>query len=321
MNATLVGLSNLTKYFTQGGLLQPKNGIVKAVDGVSFEIVQNETLGLVGESGCGKTTVGRLVLGLIKPDAGQVWFQGRNIFETSKKEMRALRRNMQVVFQDPFSSLDPRMMVKDIVAEPLRVHGISAKEGLKQNVLDLLERVGLEPEHMTRYPHEFSGGQRQRIVIARALALNPKFIVLDEPTSALDVSVQARILNDLQDIQEKLDLTFLFISHNLSVMKHMSDRIAVMYIGKIVEIAPSEELFVNAIHPYTEALLSSVPRLTSENGHTRTILHGEVPSAIDPPRGCRFHPRCPYAAEDCSKSEPKLMEVRKGHSVACPVRL
>ncbi len=318
----LVEVRNLVKHFpvTRGFLFQRQVGVVRALDGVSFAIREGETLGLVGESGCGKTTLGRVMLRLLEPTSGEVLFRGRNIFTLSRGEVRRLRRDMQIIFQDPYSSLNPRMTVGDIVGEPLEIHGLARGREKVRRVQELLEIVGLSPQHINRYPHEFSGGQRQRIGIARALALNPKFIVCDEPVSALDVSIQAQILNLLQELQRTFRLTYLFIAHDLSVVKHISDRVAVMYLGKIVELAPVDALFENPQHPYTEALLSAVPIPDPELKRERILLPGDVPSPVNPPSGCRFHTRCMYAVKRCAAEDPQLEEVSPGHWVACPVR-
>ncbi|SNB74141.1 ABC transporter ATP-binding protein [Thermoflexus hugenholtzii] len=317
----LVVVRDLKKYFpVRRGLLQRVVAWVKAVDGVSFNIRRGETLGLVGESGCGKTTVGRTILRLIEPTAGEVYFEGRNIFALTKSELKALRRDMQIIFQDPYSSLDPRMPVGASIAEGLAVHGIGTPKERMEMVIDLLRKVGLEDYHARRYPHEFSGGQRQRIVIARALALRPKFIVCDEPISALDVSIQAQIINLLKELQEEFHLTYLFIAHNLSVIEHVSDRVAVMYLGKIVELTSREELYRNPLHPYTQALLSAVPIPDPTLKRERILLKGDVPSPLNPPAGCRFHPRCPVAMAHCAREEPPLINVgtpQQEHWVAC----
>jgi len=318
-NNSLVEVQGLTKYFAQrrglfGLRAQPA---VRAVDGVSLAVKRQETLGVVGESGCGKTTLGRCILRLIEPTGGEVLFEGVNILTLGSTEMRQRRRDMQMVYQNPFSSLDPRFNVLRLVSEPLRTHTDLRGEALAARVMDLLERVGLERGHLYRYPHEFSGGQCQRIAVARALALNPKLLVLDEPTSALDVSVQAQILNLLQELQREFSLTYLFISHDLSVVQHISDRIAVMYLGKVVELSTSEAIFGRALHPYTEALLSSTPIPDPDAEKKRIILEGGVPSPINPPPGCRFHPRCPKAMPLCSQVEPELVDVGDGHLVAC----
>lgn len=317
--AILVEVRGLTKYFAQrGGLFglraQPA---VRAVDGVSLAVRRQETLGVVGESGCGKTTLGRCMLRLIEPTGGKILFEGVNILALDPAEMRRRWRDMQMVFQNPFSSLDPRLSVLSLVSEPLRTHTDLRGEELAARVVELLEQVGLEKGHLYRYPHEFSGGQCQRIALARALALNPKLLVLDEPTSALDVSVQAQILNLLQELQREFSLTYLFISHDLSVVQHISDRIAVMYLGQVVELSTSEAIFGKALHPYTEALLSSTPVPDPDTKRKRIILEGGVPSPINPPPGCRFHPRCPKVMPLCSQAEPELIDVGNGHLVAC----
>ncbi len=317
----LAVVRGLKKYFpVRRGLLQRVAAWVKAVDGVSFTIRRGETLGLVGESGCGKTTVGRTILRLIEPTAGEVYFEGQNIFALSKSELKALRRDMQIIFQDPYSSLDPRMPVGASIAEGLAVHGIGTPKERFEIVIDLLRKVGLEDYHARRYPHEFSGGQRQRLVIARALALRPKFIVCDEPISALDVSIQAQIINLLKELQEEFKLTYLFIAHNLSVIEHVSDRVAVMYLGKIVELTSREELYRNPLHPYTQALLSAVPIPDPTLKRERILLKGDVPSPLNPPSGCRFHPRCPVATRYCAQEEPPFVNVgtqQQEHWVAC----
>jgi len=315
---TLLEVSDLKKHFPiRGGVLGRTVSYVYAVDGVSFKIGKGETMGLVGESGCGKTTVGRCILRLIEPTAGEIRFEGLDISKIDDKQMAKLRPKMQIVFQDPYASLNPRMTIKDIVGEPMLVNGIARGLELRRRVLELLLMVGLAEDHMNRFPHEFSGGQRQRIGVARALSLNPEFVVLDEPTSSLDVSVQAQTLNMLQDLQRKLDLTYLFISHNLSVIKHMSERIAVMYLGKIVEIASKAELFRTQLHPYTQALFAAIPIPDPEISRERIVLGGDVPSPVNPPSGCRFHPRCPKMIPICKEQEPQLIEVTKHHYVAC----
>jgi oligopeptide/dipeptide ABC transporter ATP-binding protein len=299
------------------GLFSSTKENIKAVDNVNIEIRKGETFGLVGESGCGKTTLGRILIHLIPPTAGTLVFMGSDLMAITKSELRKLRPHMQIVFQDPSSSLNPRMTVKKIIGEPLKINKRFKGEALNTKVLELLKTVGLDEQHMYRYPHEFSGGQKQRIGVARALALNPDFIVLDEPTSSLDVSVQAQILNLFKDLQEKFGLTYLFITHDLSVIKYISDRVAVMYAGKIVEYAPTKDLFWEQLHPYTKALLSAIPvpdpRVKTKHIH----LKGEVPSLITPPSGCRFHPRCPQAMPICSETEPVLKEFHKDHFVAC----
>jgi len=315
----LVTVENLVKYFpVRAGVFQRIQGWVQAVDDVSFTIKEGETLGLVGESGCGKTTVGQAILRLIEPTSGSVRFAGTDITTLSPSELKALRRSMQIVFQDPYSSLDPRKTIGESVAEGLKIHRVGSAREQHERVLELLQRVGLEDYHGKRYPHEFSGGQRQRVGIARALALNPRFIVADEPVSALDVSIQAQVLNLLRDLQQDLGLTYLFIAHNMSVVEHISDRVAVMYLGKIVEIAPTRELFSNPLHPYTQALLSAVPVADPRHKRDRIILTGDVPSPLNPPSGCRFHPRCPQVMNDiCPLREPTLIEKSPGHWVSC----
>jgi len=319
----LLEVKNLKKYFPiQQGFLRRTVGYVRAVDGVSFYIREGETLGLVGESGCGKTTTARVILRAYEPTAGQVLFKARNgewanIPDLEKKQLRLLRREMQMIFQDPFSSLNPRMTLLQIVGEPLVIHGIAKGKELEERVAELLRVVGLRPEYMSRYPHAFSGGQRQRIGIARALALNPRLIVADEPVSALDVSIRAQILNLLQDLQEQFHLTYLFIAHDLSVIEHISDRVAVMYVGKLVEMAETEELFMNPKHPYTEALLSAVPKPDPRMRKRRIVLPGEVADPSNPPPGCYFHPRCRYARPVCRGEEPVLREIEPGHFVSC----
>jgi peptide/nickel transport system ATP-binding protein/oligopeptide transport system ATP-binding protein len=313
----LLDVRDLRKTFTVApGPLGGRPQLLRAVDGVSFALQQGETLGLVGESGCGKSTTGKLILRLLEADAGEIRFEGRDLRALSPHRLRPLRRRMQMVFQDPYSSLNPRQKVGDIVGEPLRIHGLARGEALRAEVLRLLGTVGLAPEHYDRYPHEFSGGQRQRIGIARALAVNPSLIVADEPVSALDLSIQAQVINLLRDVQQRFGLTYLFIAHDLSVIEHMSDRIAVMYLGRIVELAPAEALYRAPRHPYSEALLNAVPVPDpARRGHRP--LGGEVPSPLAPPPGCHFHPRCPYAREICSTVYPPLEEKESGHLAAC----
>ena len=310
---TLVSVRDLVKHFPVEG----SEDVVRAVDGVTFQIFAGETLGLVGESGCGKSTVGRCLLRLIEPTSGEVNFEGRNILSLNKKDLRQIRREMQIIFQDPYASLNPRMKIGDIVGEPLVIHNEGTKSERRDRVAQLLRRVGLDPDYMNRYAHEFSGGQRQRIGVARTLALNPKLIVADEPVSALDVSVQAQVVNLLQELQEEFRLTYLFISHGLAVVEHISTRVAVMYLGRIVEIAPAPELYAQPLHPYTQALLSAIPIPDPAQKRKRIILQGDVPTPINPPSGCRFRTRCPIAIEDCAHVDPELREVSPGHAVAC----
>ncbi|ACK42443.1 MULTISPECIES: ABC transporter ATP-binding protein [Dictyoglomus] len=318
----IIEVKNLKKYFPikRGIVLSKHVGDVKAVDDVSFYIRKGETLGLVGESGCGKSTVARTIIRLLEPTDGQIIFDGIDITKLPSRDLRKIRKDMQIIFQDPYSSLNPRMTVSEIIGEPLKVHGIVKNSKEKERrVQELLDLVGLAPYHATRYPHEFSGGQRQRIGIARALALNPKFIVADEPTSALDVSIRSQIINLMQDLQKEFKLTYLFISHDLAVIRHICDRIAVMYLGKIVEIANNDDLYNSPLHPYTQALLSAIPIPDPEMAKKRKkiVLTGDVPSPVNPPLGCRFHPRCPNVMDICSKEEPKLKEIKPGHFVAC----
>jgi oligopeptide transport system ATP-binding protein len=318
----ILEVKNLKKYFPiKRGIVFSKHvGDVKAVDGVSFYIRKGETLGLVGESGCGKSTVARTIIRLLDPTDGEIIFDGVDISKLPYSSLRRIRRDMQIIFQDPYSSLNPRMTVSEIIGEPLQVHKIvSSSKEREKRVQELLELVGLAPYHATRYPHEFSGGQRQRIGIARALALNPKFIVADEPTSALDVSIRSQIINLLQDLQKEFKLTYLFISHDLAVIRHICDRIAVMYLGKIVELSENEDLYTSPLHPYTQALLSAIPIPDPELAEKRKkiVLTGDVPSPVNPPSGCRFHPRCPSAMDICSKIEPELKEIKPNHFVAC----
>jgi peptide/nickel transport system ATP-binding protein/oligopeptide transport system ATP-binding protein len=314
----LLVVKNLVKYFpVRGGFLQRVTGWVRAVDDVSLTIRNGETLGLVGESGCGKTTIGRTILQLIPATSGSVEFDGRSVFELKGRELKALRRDMQIIFQDPLSSLDPRMPIGECIGEGLKVQKIGTSRERLETVHRTLRMVGLEDYHARRYPHEFSGGQRQRIGIARALALRPRFIVCDEPVSALDVSIQSQVLNILRELQEELNLTYLFIAHNLSVVEHISVRVAVMYVGKIVELSPRDELYRNPLHPYTKALMSAIPIPDPHLIRDRIILPGDVPSPLNPPSGCRFHPRCSFAMKICPVREPEFKEVGMDHWVAC----
>jgi oligopeptide transport system ATP-binding protein len=318
----LLEVKNLKMYFpvTSGIIFQRAVAHIKAVDDISFFVRKGETLGLVGESGCGKTTTGRCILQLYKPSGGTINFDGRELTGLSTRQMRQMRRQMQVIFQDPFSSLNPRMTAGNIIGEPLIVHGlVNSKAEYKERVAELLQNVGLNPYMGDRFPHEFSGGQRQRIGVARALSVDPQFIVCDEPVSALDVSIQAQIINLLEDLQERFNLTYLFIAHDLSVVRHISDRVAVMYLGRMVEIADRNDIYVNPLHPYTKALLSAVPipDPVIDAQRERIILSGEVPSPLNPPSGCVFHPRCPIAIDDCSRVIPDLREVEPGHWAAC----
>ena len=309
----LVDVRKLVKHFP----VENSDDVVQAVDDVSFDIIGGETLGLVGESGCGKSTVGRCILRLHEPTAGEVLFEGRNIIGLPNNEMQALRREMQIIFQDPYASLNPRLSIRSIISEPLKIHGIGSRSEQDERVADLLKKVGLDPKYADRYPHEFSGGQRQRIGIARALALDPKLIICDEPVSALDVSVQAQVVNLLQDLQDEFGLTYLFISHGLAVVEHISDRVAVMYLGKIVEICEARELYEMPLHPYTKALLSAIPLPDPTQKRDRIVLTGDVPTPINPPSGCRFRTRCPLAIDDCASITPELKEITPGHFAAC----
>jgi oligopeptide/dipeptide ABC transporter ATP-binding protein len=315
---TLVRVDHLKKYFpVRSGVMQRVEAHVLAVDDVSFEIRKGETLGLVGESGCGKTTVGRTMLRLIEPTSGSAIYNGRDIFKLKSRELKPVRRDLQIIFQDPYASLDPRVPIGESVMEGLHIHRIGSPAERVEIMMETLKKVGLETYHARRFPHEFSGGQRQRIGIARALALRPKFIVCDEPVSALDVSIQSQVLNILKDLQQEFGLTYLFIAHNLSVVEHISDRVAVMYLGKMAELADRDELYRSPLHPYTRALMSAIPVPDPKLKRTRIILTGDVPSPLHPPSGCRFHPRCPVAQEVCSQKEPEWRELRPGHFVAC----
>ncbi len=317
---SLLEIRDLRKHFPVGeGLFSRNRGVLKAVDGVNLSVEEGETLGLVGESGCGKSTLGRAILRLIEPTSGEVIFQGKNLLTLSQRELRAMRRQMQIIFQDPYASLNPRMRVGDIVGEGLEIHKLAKGRAKRERVNELLHQVGLREDHYDRYPHEFSGGQRQRIGIARALAVSPKFIVCDEPVSALDVSIQAQIINLLQELQEKMHLTYLFISHDLRVVEHISHRVAIMYLGKIVEIAKGDSIYQDAKHPYTKALLSAVPMPDISRKKERVILEGDVPSPVNPPSGCTFHPRCSYREAICDKTEPPLEFDSAGHGVSCHV--
>jgi len=322
MTETLLSVKNLKKHFAiSGGILKREVERVHAVDGVSFDIDKGETLGLVGESGCGKSTTGRCILRLIEPSAGEVWFQGVDVTRMDHIALRAMRRDMQIIFQDPYASLNPRLTVGAIIGEALQIHNLAkSRKALEERVVELLETVGLQPDHLFRFPHEFSGGQRQRIGIARALAVEPKLVICDEPVSALDVSIQAQVINLLEDLQDKFGLTYLFIAHDLSVVEHISDRIAVMYLGRVVEIAPARALYDTPLHPYSEALLSAVPIPAPTVKRKRIMLQGDVPNPIRPPPGCHFHTRCPIAKPDCSQKDPELLEKRPGHWVACHYR-
>jgi oligopeptide/dipeptide ABC transporter ATP-binding protein len=314
----LVVVNNLVKYFpVKAGLFQRVVDWVQAVDNVSFTIREGETLGLVGESGCGKTTIGRTMLRLLEPTSGSVLFDGVDVFGLRGRQVKGMRRNMQIIFQDPYASLDPRMPIGESVMEGLDVHQIGTRRERFEAMIATLKKVGLEDYHARRYPHEFSGGQRQRIGIARALALRPKFIICDEPVSALDVSIQSQVLNILKDLQREFGLTYLFIAHNLSVVEHISDRVAVMYLGKMVELTSRDELYREPLHPYTQALMSAIPIPDPTLKRERIILKGDVPSPLHPPKGCRFHPRCPVAVGQCSQEEPKFMEARPDHWTAC----
>lgn len=315
----LLEIKNLKKYFpVKAGVFRRTVAHVKAVDDISFHINKGETLGLVGESGCGKSTAGRTILRLLEATEGEITFEGQNLLKLDKRELREMRKEMQIIFQDPYASLNPRMTVADIVGEPIDIHGLAAnKKERNERVTEILDTVGLGTEYMKRYPHEFSGGQRQRIGVARALAVDPSLIIADEPVSALDVSIQAQVINLMQDLQKDFSLTYLFIAHDLSVVKHISDRVAVMYLGKLVEVADKQKLFDDPKHPYTQSLLSAIPVADPTYKSDRIILEGDVPSPVNPPSGCRFHPRCPYAMEICSEVEPEYKDYGEGHYAAC----
>lgn len=321
MDTPLIEVENLKKHYpVRSGLWGRVRASVKAVDGVSLKIMEGETLGVVGESGCGKTTLGRLLLRLVEATEGRVVYQGRDVLNVGNRQMRELRRSMQIIFQDPYSSLNPRMTVGGIIGEALKIHELVPPERIDARVAELMEQVGLQPSYARRYPHEFSGGQRQRIGIARALAVEPKFIVADEPVSALDVSIQAQIINLLQDLQRDLGLTYLFIAHDLSVVRHISDRIAVMYLGRIVELADRDELYAHPSHPYTKALLSAVPVPEPGASTQRVVLEGDVPNPASVPSGCPFHPRCPEKRDRCTQTVPQLVDLGNGHQTACLLR-
>lgn len=318
MTQPLIEVKGLTKHYqVKKGLFGKKVGVVRAVDGIDLMVNTGETLGLVGESGCGKSTTGRLLLRLIEADQGEIFFNGSNIRDLPSEPLRKMRREMQMVFQDPYASLNPRLPIAEIIGEPLRTHDISSSKERLERVKSLLEVVGLSKRHLNRYPHEFSGGQRQRIGIARALALNPKLIIADEPVAALDVSIQAQVLNLMVDLQQEFNLTYIFIAHDLSVVQYISNRVAVMYLGKIVEVASSEELYLRPKHPYTQALLSAIPMPDPSLKRERILLSGDVPSPMNPPSGCRFHTRCPYVVERCRQEEPELKVMEGRHQVAC----
>lgn len=316
-NIPLLEIRHLKKYFPITTTLGKTKGFVKSVDGVDFDLYENQTLGLVGESGCGKSTTGRTILRLIEPTDGEAIYQGKNIFQLKGKALKQIRKEFQIVFQDPHSSLDPKMRIGDAVMEPMKIHHIGTKKDRMDRAMELLLKVGIREDQFYRYPHEFSGGQRQRIGLARALAVNPKLVVCDEPVSALDVSIQSQVINLLEEIQEQFQLTYLFISHDLSVVRHMADQICVMYLGQIVERAPTDELFTHPLHPYTQALLSAIPLPNPKLKKERIIIKGEVPSPIDPPSGCVFHTRCPYATALCKTERPQARELAPGHIVSC----
>ena len=318
MSEALLEVEDLKKYFPlKGGLFGGESGAVHAVDGVSLKVYQGETLGIVGESGCGKSTLGRSMLRLVEPTSGRVQFNGKNVLKLNKSEMQDLRREMQIVFQDPYASLNPRYTIQQTLMEPMEIHNLYERSSRKQRVESMLTRVGLDPSYASRFPHEFSGGQRQRIGIARALILNPKLLVLDEPVAALDVSVQSQVINLLEDLQVDFDLTYIFVAHDLSVVKHISDRVLVMYLGRMAELASSDDLFASPLHPYTRALLSAVPIPNPRVKRERIILSGDLPSPVDPPAGCVFHTRCPVAQDLCKKQVPEWRELRQNHFVAC----
>ncbi|MCY6485668.1 dipeptide ABC transporter ATP-binding protein [Clostridium aestuarii] len=318
MAEALLQVKNLKKYFPiRSGILNRVTNNVKAVDGVSFDIYKGETLGLVGESGCGKSTTGKMIVNLLKPTSGEIVFNGENIVTANKKRQKEFRKDIQIIFQDPYASLNPRMTIGDIIAEPIKINNLAKHGNVEKRVLELLDYVGLASYQKNRYPHEFSGGQRQRVGIARALAVNPKLIVCDEPVSALDVSIQAQVLNLLDDLQKEFDLTYLFIAHGLNVVKHVSNRVGVMYLGDLVEVAADNDLYKNPKHPYTQALLSAIPIPDPKAKKERIILKGDVPSPINPPQGCRFHTRCNKCMEICKKEKPKMKEMENGHKVAC----
>ncbi|MGG4455893.1 ABC transporter ATP-binding protein [Brevibacillus porteri] len=318
MTTPLLEVKGLQQHFPiKGGFLKRKTGHVKAVDGIDLTVYPGETLGIVGESGCGKSTTGRTILRLLEPTAGEVWFDGKDLAKLPKEEMRVMRRNLQMIFQDPYASLNPRMTIKQILMESLMVHNIGTKAEREKVIEEIIQVVGLRKEHLNRHPHDFSGGQRQRIGIARALVVKPKLIIADEPVSALDVSIQSQVLNLLKDLKKEFNLTLMFISHDLSVVKHLCDRIAVMYLGRIVEIADKRTLFENPSHPYTRALLSAVPAAKPRQKRERILLTGDLPSPANPPSGCTFHPRCPYATETCKTQVPSLSDIGKGQLVSC----
>ncbi|KPV44773.1 ABC transporter ATP-binding protein [Alicyclobacillus ferrooxydans] len=318
MTEALLDVQDLKKYFPiRRGVLQRVVGQVRAVDGITFSVMPGETLGVVGESGCGKSTMARTILRLLEPTSGKVEFEGKNVVGLSKNEMRAMRREMQIVFQDPYASLNPRYTIGKTLLEPMEIHHLHTASARKQRVADLLDRVGLDPDYTNRFAHEFSGGQRQRIGIARALTVNPKLLILDEPVAALDVSVQSQVLNLLKDLQDDLDLTYIFVAHDLSVVRYISDRVLVLYLGHMAELADADEVFADPLHPYTRALLSAVPVTDPDQKRERIILKGDLPSPANPPAGCPFHTRCPAAMEICSKQVPAWQEAKPGHLVAC----